>query len=882
MPSLKGNFYCIPKRKGSILTAAEALTEVASTARRLRQRNKTYQKRLEVRGIPPEVAEAYAYAERVSGGGVHSLTLPYAQVDLSRLSEAFISIEGEKEVESLDFIKEINGLPVPSVSAIIGVYGRSKVYSATPVRTNAAGNPLISKSGRYPYKQLTPNRLRLSSGIWLAVQEKAGGGNTFLIRANDDVSGENEVKARVDALTDSAEVRITGSVLTIDVSTAIFSKKGVKMIVGPRDNMYEGDNASKYFSYEGQGAPAPVSFSSLSVPAGILSESTFSVEVNPSEGYGPYFKGMRPPGTPSNFRLVYGSKGQYKNINVLRFFNTLIEQDINTLNAAGAQLIPQKARLPSQVIADGPILFNVVANPKLLEVPPLAYDRRPNRDNKANSSSSAPPPGTLVNDPGPFGQARGVDASGNPIIEGRVRPDGKRYDDRVGSICAVYREETTSDKLLNPPAVAQNSALVAAHTSLKSFLSSKSLEAFDYLKLLSICAYRVKGISEGVYMPYVDFCTIAMLFNIDLGVALLNAYVNDPARVTQNIVQANFITYFPPGGLQSWNSWGSTQVRDLMPAFGYETRADLPNWPSDEAATIEESHLFLPQGAPEDTTALMAYGLEFSAGAIDVVNWGDDSVVYFGRDVTGNRNLVTNLIVLHWGGSPRGFSVNDGEVPLSLSSRAGPVSTHFVVGHNGDVTQHADIGRVAFHARPYNSTSIGIDTASPGYPNRPGGFGDANLQGYQGIGYQVVECAIFNSEGGVFVGPKEMYESCYGLVDYLATQLSLVGRHEFPPRARLFSGIFTDPDGAKAVYATGGILNMSFRVPPMLPIGVIPHMYANASRTDDIVAYVYCCLRSLGDTPEEAYARLVLTLRSAVKQTQHEGKALRYLTLSRG
>ena len=883
----KGHFYCVPKRKEVSASAKETLDKVVKTARRLKRRNVSYKKRVSVRGVPPEVAEAYAYASSAEGSGIHSLPLPYSQVDLSRLASGFFSV-GDSPV-NLDFVKAINGARVPSVSAIVGVHSAGKIYAARPIRSKI-GSLSVKKYSSYPFKQIDSAKLKLSVGIWLVIDSTLT--TTFLVKVSDRGRNGPQTKQYIDHLSPTSKIRLTGNRITLDISSSLFEESSILILAGQKNDLSIGMNAYKYFSYDDQG-PTPVTASAISIPEGLITQGSFGAEVNPREGYGPSFKAVRPPGTPKDFRLVYRPISESNsNSSVLKHINSLIRADFEQETFSSSVTL-QQCLLPTALINQGPILFNIVAEQNSrYEVPFLAYDRRPNSKGTANLSS-APPEGTLVEDPGPFGAARGVDGNGAVLIEGKVRPDRKKYDDRVGGICSVYLEETTSTRMLNPVSPIANSSIILAHSQFKTYLDANNLEAFDYLKLLSIAAYRLHAfrvnsyVSGTAYRPYVDFCTIAMMFNIDLGVNLLEAYptIHAPNKISDNLVQQNFYQHFPQSGLQSWSSWGAAQVRNLMPSFGYTTLTDVdPQLPGDQVSIDEDKlRMYLPLSAPEDINALVANGKEASfvaAQGVHITNWGADNVVHFGRSATSNRRYMTELIVIHWGGSPSGHASNNGYVPRALLS-GGNKSTHFVVGHNGNITQHADINRVCWHARPYNATSIGIDTASPGFPSRPGGFSDANKQAYIDLGYSIVDCPIFRSVGGVFVGPSAMYEGCYGLIEQIATLGAGWYDHRFPSGRELFPGIFVDSNGDQSVYVTGGLLEINFRVPPVNPIGVVPHMYGNASRTDDIVAYVYCCLRSLGDTVDQAYARLVLTLGGAIKQTLHEGKVLKYLTLSR-
>ena len=883
----KGHFYCVPKRKEVSAPVRETLDKVVKTARRLKRRNVSYRKRVSVRGVPPEVAEAYAYASSAEGSGIHSLPLPYPQVDLSRLGSGFFSVGDDQA--NIDFVKAINGARVSSVSAIVGVHSINKIYAARPVRSET-GSLSVKKYSNYPFKQIDPAKLKLSAGIWLVIDSAST--TTFLVKASERGRSESQTKQYIDQLSPSSKIRLTGDMITLDIDSSLFEESSILVLAGQKNDLSVGINAYKYFSYDNQG-PTPVTASAISVPEGLITQRSFGAEVNPREGYGPSFKAVRPPGTPKDFRLVYKSIGESNNnASVLKYINSLIKADFEQ-DAFSSSVTLQQALLPTALINRGPILFNIVAeqNSKY-EVPFLAYDRRPNSRGTANVSS-APPEGTLVEDPGPFGVTRGIDENGAVLIAGKVRPDRKKYDDRAGGVCSVYLEETASARMLSPVSPIANSSIILAHSQFKTYLDANNLEAFDYLKLLSIAAYRLHAfrvnsyVSGTAYRPYVDFCTIAMMFNIDLGVNLLEAYptIHTTNKIADNLVQQNFYQYFPQSDLQSWSSWGAAQVRGLMPSFGYTTLTDVdPQLPGDQANIDEDKlRMYLPLSGPEDTNALIANGKEASFVAeqgVNITNWGADNVVHFGRSATSNRRYMTELIVIHWGGSPSGHASNDGYVPRSLVS-GGNKSTHFVVGHDGDITQHADINRVCWHARPYNATSIGIDTASPGFPSRPGGFSAANRDAYIDLGYSIVDCRIFRSVGGVFVGPSAMYEGCYGLINQIATLEAGWYDHGFPSGRELFPGIFVDSNGDQSVYVTGGILEINFRVPPVRPIGVVPHMYGNASRTDDIVAYIYCCLRSLGDTVDQAYARLVLTLGGAIKQTLHEGKVLKYLTLSR-
>ena len=871
----RGNFYCIPKRSKVGASAKATLNQAANTARQLRARNKAYQQKIQVKSIPPLVAKAYTFATS-SSGNFHSFTPPFAQVDLTKLDHSFVRAQGALGSADPAFIREMSGKATLAVHAVIAS-ANGILYSAK-VR-----NASIHTKYRYPYAQAPSVRVSLPDGIWLALRVVVQGQRkVVLIRASSTARNSSAASTIVNAVATAQKITYTNM---IEIDASLFDGTEVSVFVCPENNVTDagkaGKNAYKYFDYKGQGVPAPVSAATVNVPAGLVTAVAFNASVNPVEGYGPEFKATRPPGTLANFNLAYVSDTQNA-AKVLSFVNDLILQDVATLNSDPAvNITPEHCKIPSGLLdsTSAKVMFNVAAlKSTIYEVPPIAYDRRGDANRRANVRNVSPPAGTLVTDPGPFGQARGVDASGAPLIKSAVRPQGKRYDDRVGAMASVYREETTSQNLLSPPSVVAGSKLLTAHSDLKAFLANNSLEAFDLLKILSIAIFRLRAISEEKYKPYVDVCTIAMMFNIDLGVNLLGAYVNDPARVTEALIPSNFNAYMPPVALQSWSSWGSVQVRDVMPKFGYHVVADLPAWDANNTQ-IASAELFLPQAAPSDATKIQAYGLSYDGPqGVTFKNWSTQGVEHFGSNNTAKRRQPVSLIVLHWGASANGWQNNRGYIPRSLLSTG--KSTHFIVGHDGEITQHADLGRVAWHARPYNSFAIGIDTCSPGFPYRSHGFSAANKQGFANKGYTIAACPIFSREGGVYVAPMHVYENLFNLVESLLS-IQLNGRVEFPAGPSRFPGLFRDGSGDWGVYAAGGLLVRNFNVPVADPVGVVPHMYTNPTRADDIVAYTYCCLRSLGDSHADAYRRLVLTLEAPVKQTRHEGKSLRYLVLNR-
>lgn len=896
-PKTPGNFYCIPSGSPTSLSARAALSNATVSARAMRSMIKKYQKRTTIPGVPNSVAQAYAFAQR-STDGFHSFDPPFTRVNLKLIEKTFKKESSGKL--STNFLNQMSKEAFPAVDAIQTVKG-SKVNARYLKKLNN-GFSLVQSAGAIPDLYPKGSKFKLGDGVWCVLYITLQSGKYVVLVHNKSLT-----EGQMSSVLRGAKPRQgKGNKPRIDVSSIksiLFRGTEISVFVCPANDLSatkrKNGNSYKYFLYKGQGIPTPVAAADLLVPARMVSSLSFTASVNPVEGYGPEFKGVRPPGTPKDFMVAYSAPSTIKGRGAfIQYINKLIDEDVKLINAAESKTLNSRSmRIPSRLLIDSEVMFSVVArHTDTYEVPTLAYDRRPTSDGRANQSRlpnrpiTTPPAGTLVNDAGPFGQERGVDSKGKSIVEGPHRPINrkfrilKRYDDRVGAVASVYREETTEPTLLDPPSPVAGSKLKEGHTKLKTWLSSNGLEAFDLLKVFSIAIYRVRALADGKYKPYIDFVTIAMMYEIQLGKNLLDAYADQPENVANNIIQANFRGYFPARDVQAPSRWGSIQIRDSMPLFGYNTENDVPNWPDN--TVVSNKDLFLPQGNPSSADKLVYFGQEANppAGLASFKNWVDPNVQKFGRSHTSNRNLVINMIAIHWGGSPGGYNAVDGNVFRSV--HGGYKSTHFIVGHQGHVRQHADIGVTGWHIGWFNGPSIGIDTASPGFPSRQGRtFSSAQKQGFANIGYRIVNCPIFNGLGGAYVGPREMYESTYQLVSALSA-LTVSGRVDMPSEDKRFPGIFTDTQGKKAVYVASGIFDTNKYKwtndkPPIDPVGVVPHMYTNRSRLDDIVAYIYMCLRSLGDTSAQAYSRLVLTLQGSIKNHTYDGKQLRYLVLSR-
>lgn len=884
-----GNFFCVPIGKESSESAKEVLKKATRSARALRAGRRNYQKKLSVKGVPSEVASALAFSAS-SQSTYHSLPLPFSSVDLSKLSKSFTASSGAKF--NIDFISSLAQKQTPSVDAIFITVASKSPIILSQVRqgTSVTYSTVVSSLGEREVLNRGATlskgeQKKLGNGVFVAIDI---GTKKIFVKCREGSFNEQSAKATLSAIKAKLQLNATSSdILISTVVPELFGTKPNKVQVFIEDNESDlygaaalSQNAYKYFSFEGLGIPSPVASSHLVVP-NISSNAYVKIVVKSTEGYGPEFKGLRPPGTKKDFMLAYVAEN-YTGGEFIAYLNSLIDQDVASIQQdTGNPLNQSDFRLPVGLLdnKNAKIAFDVVSYKSTqYTVRHLAYDRRGDANNKGNGV--VPPAGTLVVDEGPFDLTRGVLSDGSLLVESTVRPAKKTYDDRVGAIVPVYKEELDAPLYSITSMPATDSKVNQCLTQLVSYSNNNNVYAYDLQKILQIALYRIDALASGKYKPYVDLATITMMFNLQHGVAMLNAYVDNPAEVASKITGEAFESYRPL--LMSPEAWNIVSVRDLMTVFGYQTVNDIPAWP--DGTDVTDKQLFAPALQPVSTDSMVSYGLEFSSNT-DVVNWSEPSVERFPAYSSIIRRSPANLIVLHWGGSANGAQSTDGGVYRALTSNPNkPKSTHFIVRHAGSIAQHEDLGRVTYHAKYYNTPSIGIDTASPGFPSRISKgretFTQDKINSFLSLGYSIANYAPLSRQGGIFVAPQAMYENLYTLIKDLI-QLPDTAGVQIPNKP---SGLFTDAQGRKAVYVTSGIVDTfaDSNNPPVSPIGVVPHMYLNRTRTDDIVAYIYYILRHIGDSPADAYRRLVLTLESEILHTTHEGKRVSYLLLSRG
>lgn len=890
-----GNFFCVPTGKESPASTKESLNKATDIVKAMRASRVQYQKKIEVKGMSAEVANALSFSQS-SNSTYKEFSLPFESIDLSKLSEAFISTSATPAI-NLEFINDLAESNIPSVDAIFVMTSSGKnliLHKKRQGGTGAVFEPAIEDVSNKEILNRGATiskgeQSKLGFGVFVAIDSS----KKVFIRCQKARLSEDRAMTLLSAIKNKLIIGSTDSFINIaSVKNEIFGlvPAEVSVYVEDTESLIYGDvaldeNAYKYFSYEGQGVPNPVASSHLVVPNDVISSPSFvKMVINPAEGYGPEFKGIRPPGTPDNFMLTYTAEN-YTAGQFLTYLNKLIAQDVESIaNEQGTALEVQDYKIPLGILdrTDTRISFDVVAlKSNKYTVNPVSYDRRPNRSGKIKGVVA--PEGTTVVDSGPFDQRRGVFIDGSVAVKSAVRPEGKDYDDRLGSIVPVYAEEIDADLYVMQSL--DESMVSQCLSRLVSYSEMNNVRAWDLQKLIQIAMYRIDALASGKYKPYVDLATLTMMFNLQHGKNLLDAYNDDPASVADSITNEAFEAYRPT--LNSPDLWNVSTVKGLMSVFGYSNINDLPQWSTgDEVANKDR---FVPYSAPSSPNTINGYGLEFNTSA-NLINWRDNSVEKFSPAFSGRRRLPINLIILHWGGTKNGASRIDGGVYAVLSySERSPKSTHFIIRHSGQVAQHEDLNRVAWHVRGFNFQSIGIDTASPGFPSRMSGgrsgartetFTDNLVQAYKDIGYSVIQSPLTRSVGGIFVAPLDVYENLHLLLNDL-TSLPASSNVQVPRKP---AGLFTDSQGRKSVYVTSGIVPKfaDSSNPPVKSVGIMPHMYLNRTRIDDIVSHIYDILRYLGDDSATAYRRLVLTLESQILHTTHENKRVNYLVLSRG
>ena len=641
-------------------------------------------------GLPAEALSGVQFRKQEQGLVGEGLTTPYEVIDFSKINDGFNPIEGFDKLND-DFIKEMFGKARKANAAV-----RIDYINGFSEITGSVAN---TKNG------LTPD--------WL-------GSTTIQTKTKVDISGtwlvyklNTKANSRVPNMlfmcirygNTNADLR--------SAQTANFSLKKIKpnqplRFVFSRANIpiFVGDNAHRYFKlvFGAAGIP-PEQMVNITLDSGILGSGAVSLKTDAQRPYGPDFNAIRPPGTPVSFNYaLYAENTPIRNVVV--HYNLLLRDSWVAIKDSlqGNDLEKFLHYYPSMSSLDLPSsMFSrstrllwaraAATGNEVFEVNPLSYDTRP---------FNGQPAGESLADPGPFDESRGLLSDGKLLVRQSTRPKDKKFDNRVGSIIVTHMDEIVTNH-------AGGGLLIGPFNEpsrLQLFLDN---DLHSITKLETVAQLRVLCAKSLMYRPYTDYVTVAAMYRYELGKFLKEAYTEQKNTMLNNLTSQIVNANIPNQVFKE--TWGTLAIRTGL-GFIYENLQDLPNiFGTDELP--DNADRLLPVLVPSSPTELAAYGdlVDIDLGPADFKNFADIEVAQFKVGTHGMfRSGKIRKIIIHWGGTQRGFRIDDGGAIQAMFSRKDHVvSTHFTITHDGlKVRQHSDLIMAAYHAAGHNDTSIGI------------------------------------------------------------------------------------------------------------------------------------------------------------------------------
>lgn len=841
---------CVPvNEERSLRSAGVAVKSARQVARALinqkkRQLSKARGQLARIGGAPPEVLAGIQFRQSSSLG--EGLTSPYGGLDFTKISDGFYPSQGLNKLDD-SFIAEL--------------LGSAKKANAAVFIEHVAGVSRVTKSAANTPNALTPEWLSATvtqtvvtsdvSGAWLIYRLPSNSFKRYMcIRYGEGLADFRK------AQTLKYSLKKTNPTTPLRV-----------IFTGNQTPSFEGENQHRYFTLPaGVAGIDPSNIQRISMTGGLIHSDDVSLVQDPQRPYGPEFNAIRPPGAPNTMTFAYFSENieirhvvaHYNKLlgeSWVAIKNDLVGQDLEKF----LHYYPAKSSLHlhsgmfSRQSSTLWLGLAALSNP-IYQVDSLALDVRPD--------SAGEPAGHSIIDTGPFGAARGLLASGKPLVTQATRPSNKKFDNRVGSMVIKHDDEALG------PSVIQIGPF--SDLARSTFFRDIGLESL--LKLEYIAQMRVVSALNLVYRPFNDFATVAALYRFELGKFLVDSYVDNKDTMLDSISSASVNANIPNSVFKE--TWGTLAIRSLL-GFKYSTIPSLPNFFGTEEKPANADRL-LPLSTPSDENKISLFGDVADpnlGGQIDFKNYASPNVPAFTVGTHGMfRSDKIQKIILHWGGTQRGHLIDDGGAISAMLSRKDHVaSTHFTITHDGlSVRQHADLIMAAYHAKGHNNTSIGIDMPTLGALRSS--YGPRVRPGYLVIGYEVIDSPFCRTD--MLIGRPQMYETTYLLIK------SLISLNN-PPQ-----GVHTDQvnisDTPMGIFDDNGKTALVTNVMDSgteKGIGAHLHVAGANGKIDGIDGYIYYALRShLDDTAEQAFRRMKLTLSSAVKR---DAQGRRYLILDR-
>lgn len=844
---------CVPvdssvvTQKASVRVRTARQVARALLLKKTKQLTKARGRLARVGGVPPEVSAGIQF--RNQQGISKTLTSPYEVIDFSKINDGFFPIAGYDKLKT-DFINEIYGKYTSASAAVFFEYSNN-VSSITAHVANTSNGLVPSWLGATTLNNISGEDV---SGAWLIYKLRAG------------VSNNNATFMSIRYGTSKADFR--------KAQKDKFSLKSIKpttplRIIFDRAHtpLFRGKNQHEFFELPTgvSGIPAD-KVKIVNLPANLIATSQVTLKNDQARPYGPEYNSIRPPGTPSDFEYAMFAEGTSIR-NVLSHYNSILSQAYteikSNVNPNDSDKFnhyypsPGTAFLPSGLFTRQSRKFwekTAALSTGVFEVRGLTFDMRPNNGQPVSS----------VLDPGPFDETRGLLVDGSKLVEQATRPNNVKFDNRFGSMVIVHDDEIITDNANNAPAPFNDASRMQT-------IKNNKMRGLE--KLEAVCQLRLMCIKNLFYRPYTDYVTIAAFYRYELGLFLFNSYVDDRDNMMNTLTSQQINANIPNNIYQE--TWGSLALRSGMGTL-YETIDKLPKFFGTDEFPSNADRL-LPFSIPSDPSKISAFGdlADVNIGQASYLNYADPNVPQF---IIGQHGMFRSgkirKIVIHWGGTRRGYGIDDGGAIAAMFSRTEHVaSTHLTLTHDGlNVRQHADLIMATYHAQGHNDSSIGIDLPNIGYIAR--NYASSVKAGYESIGYTSVVAPVLQNKV-LMIGDAQLYETMYLLIK------TLIGLNTPPPTFHTDNfnidakpvGVFVDSDGNTCVITNK--LSDSESVS-----GVCGHIHVTkGSKVDGIDGYVYYALRShLNDTADQAFRRMKLTLASPAKT---DDKGRRYLVLDR-